>query len=81
MILINVNLQRKYIISDLCVAEQARQLYVLIPLPQQTVTVSLMFLADVSYILGVSMETFIPRCGILRYLNPVNQFPSSDTSF
>ncbi|KAG2106875.1 OPT oligopeptide transporter protein-domain-containing protein [Suillus cothurnatus] len=36
----------------------------------QTVTVSLMFLADVSYILGVSMETFIPRCGILRYLNP-----------
>ncbi|KAG1878204.1 OPT oligopeptide transporter protein-domain-containing protein [Suillus subluteus] len=36
----------------------------------QTVTVSLMFLAVVSYILGVSMETFIPRRGFLRYLNP-----------
>jgi len=36
----------------------------------QTVTVSLMFLAVVSYILGVSMETFIPRRGLLRYLNP-----------
>jgi hypothetical protein len=33
-----------------------------------------MFLAVVSYILGVSMETFIPRRGLLRYLNPVTQF-------
>ncbi|KAG2138199.1 OPT oligopeptide transporter protein-domain-containing protein [Suillus cothurnatus] len=33
-------------------------------------TLSLMFLAVVSYILGVFMETFIPRRGLLRYLNP-----------
>ncbi|KAG1807603.1 OPT oligopeptide transporter protein-domain-containing protein, partial [Suillus subaureus] len=36
----------------------------------QTVLVSLMFLAVVSYILGVFMETVIPRRGLLRYLNP-----------
>ncbi|KAG1895556.1 OPT oligopeptide transporter protein-domain-containing protein [Suillus fuscotomentosus] len=36
----------------------------------QTVLVSLMFLAVVSYVLGVFMETFIPRRGFLRYLNP-----------
>ncbi|KAG2062938.1 OPT oligopeptide transporter [Suillus decipiens] len=29
-----------------------------------------MFLAVVSYILGIFMETFIPRRGLLRYLNP-----------
>ncbi|KAG1841045.1 OPT oligopeptide transporter [Suillus subluteus] len=29
-----------------------------------------MFIAVVSYILGVFMETFIPRRGLLRYLNP-----------
>ncbi|KAG2353184.1 OPT oligopeptide transporter [Suillus spraguei] len=34
------------------------------------VLVSLMFLAVVSYILGIFMETFIPRRGLLRYLNP-----------
>jgi len=32
-----------------------------------------MFLAVISYVLGIFMETFIPRRGILRYLNPVNQ--------
>lgn len=36
----------------------------------QTVLVSLMFLAVMSYVLGVFMETFIPRRGFLRYLNP-----------
>ncbi|KAG2083003.1 OPT oligopeptide transporter protein-domain-containing protein [Suillus cothurnatus] len=36
----------------------------------QTVSMSLMFLAVVSYILGFFMETFIPRRGLLRYLNP-----------
>ncbi|KAG1858091.1 OPT oligopeptide transporter protein-domain-containing protein [Suillus subluteus] len=36
----------------------------------QTVYVSLMFLAVVSYILGVFMETFIPRRGLMRYMNP-----------
>jgi OPT family small oligopeptide transporter len=36
----------------------------------QTVLVSLMFLAVVSYVLGIFMETFIPRRGFLRYLNP-----------
>lgn len=44
----------------------------LIPLShQQTVLVSTMFLAIISYILGMSMEAVIPRHGILRYLNPV----------
>ena len=32
-----------------------------------------MFLAVISYVLGVFMETFIPRRGLLRYLNPVSQ--------
>ncbi|KAH7927126.1 OPT superfamily oligopeptide transporter [Leucogyrophana mollusca] len=36
----------------------------------QTVLVSLMFLAVISYIIGVFMETFIPRRGFFRYLNP-----------
>lgn len=36
----------------------------------QTVLVSLMFLAVISYVLGIFMETFIPRRGLLRYLNP-----------
>lgn len=33
--------------------------------------VSLIFLAIISYIMGVAMETFIPRWGFFRYLNPV----------
>ncbi|KAG2107577.1 OPT oligopeptide transporter protein-domain-containing protein [Suillus cothurnatus] len=36
----------------------------------QTVGVLLMFLAVISYVLGIFMETFVPRRGILRYLNP-----------
>ncbi|KAF9241516.1 OPT oligopeptide transporter protein-domain-containing protein [Melanogaster broomeanus] len=36
----------------------------------QTVLVSLMFLAVVSYILGIFMETFIPQRGPLKWLNP-----------
>ncbi|KAG2144821.1 OPT oligopeptide transporter protein-domain-containing protein [Suillus cothurnatus] len=36
----------------------------------QTVSVSLMFLAIISYVIGLAMETFIPRHGLLRYLNP-----------
>src|SRR6267154_4701195 len=32
-----------------------------------------MFLAIVSYVLGVFMETFVPRRGLFRFLNPVNQ--------
>ncbi|KAG1891165.1 OPT oligopeptide transporter protein-domain-containing protein [Suillus subluteus] len=36
----------------------------------QTVYVSLMFLAIISYVIGLAMETFIPRHGLLRYLNP-----------
>ena len=38
-----------------------------------------MFLAIVSYILGFAMETFIPRYGLFRYLNPVS-FNHSHTS-
>ncbi|KAG1891164.1 OPT oligopeptide transporter protein-domain-containing protein [Suillus subluteus] len=37
---------------------------------QQTINVSLMFLAIISYVIGLAMETFIPRHGLLRYLNP-----------
>ncbi|KAG1875141.1 OPT oligopeptide transporter protein-domain-containing protein [Suillus tomentosus] len=36
----------------------------------QTVSVSLMFLGIISYVIGLVMETFIPRHGLLRYLNP-----------
>ncbi|KAG1754615.1 OPT oligopeptide transporter protein-domain-containing protein [Suillus lakei] len=36
----------------------------------QTILVSLMFLGIISYIIGFAMETFIPRHGLLRYLNP-----------
>lgn len=36
----------------------------------QTVLVSLMFLAIISYVLGIAMETFIPTRGWFRYLNP-----------
>ncbi|OAX33026.1 OPT-domain-containing protein [Rhizopogon vinicolor AM-OR11-026] len=49
-------------------------------LPQQTILVSLMFLAVVSYILGVFMETFIPRHGLFRYLNP-GPFNKKETAF
>ncbi|KAF8843576.1 OPT superfamily oligopeptide transporter [Paxillus ammoniavirescens] len=35
-----------------------------------TVFVSLMFLAIIAYVIGFAMETFIPRRGLLRYLNP-----------
>jgi len=40
--------------------------------PQQAVLVSLMFTAVISYVLGFFMETFIPRRGLFRYLNPVS---------
>ncbi|KAI9442368.1 OPT oligopeptide transporter [Lactarius indigo] len=36
----------------------------------QTVLVSTMFLAIVSYVLGIAMEAFIPCRGWFRYLNP-----------
>lgn len=42
---------------------------------QQTVLVSLMFLAVVSYVMGIFMETFIPRNRYLGWLNPVNYSP------
>jgi len=32
-----------------------------------------MFLAVISYVLGIFMETVIPRRGFFRFLNPVNQ--------
>ena len=31
-----------------------------------------MFIAVVSYLMGIFMETFIPRRGFLGWLNPVN---------
>ncbi|KAH9176674.1 OPT oligopeptide transporter protein-domain-containing protein [Lactarius sanguifluus] len=36
----------------------------------QTVLVSTMFLAIISYVLGIAMEAFIPSWGWFRYLNP-----------
>ncbi|EGN99901.1 hypothetical protein SERLA73DRAFT_106779 [Serpula lacrymans var. lacrymans S7.3] len=36
----------------------------------QTVLVSLMFIAIIAYVIGIFMETFIPRRGWFRYLNP-----------
>ncbi|KAG6329472.1 hypothetical protein ID866_9617 [Astraeus odoratus] len=46
----------------------------------QTITVSLMFLAVISYIIGFAMETFIPRRGFLRYLNP-HPFNKKENAF
>ena len=43
---------------------------------QQTVLVSTLFLAIISYILGITLETVIPRKGFFRILNPVS-FPWS----
>ncbi|KAI0001375.1 OPT oligopeptide transporter protein-domain-containing protein [Russula compacta] len=39
----------------------------------QTVLVSIMFLAIISYVIGLAMEVLIPRRGWLRYLNPVQR--------
>ncbi|KAN0125414.1 oligopeptide transporter, partial [Lactarius tabidus] len=36
----------------------------------QTIIVSTMFLAIISYVLGITMEAFIPSWGWFRYLNP-----------
>jgi hypothetical protein len=30
-----------------------------------------MFLGIISYVIGIAMESFIPRNGLFRYLNPV----------
>ncbi|KAI9570474.1 OPT oligopeptide transporter [Boletus coccyginus] len=46
----------------------------------QTVGVSLMFLAIISYILGFAMETFIPRHGLFRHLNP-HPFNKKENAF
>ncbi|KAF8136746.1 OPT oligopeptide transporter [Boletus edulis] len=46
----------------------------------QTVGVSLMFLAIISYVLGFAMETFIPRHGLFRYLNP-HPFNKKENAF
>ena len=44
---------------------------------QQTVLLTTMFFAIISYVLGIAMETLIPARGFLRYLNPVYYFPAS----
>lgn len=46
----------------------------------QTVLVSTMFLAIISYIMGVFMETIIPTRGIFRYLNP-HPFNKKENAF
>ncbi|KAF9036163.1 OPT oligopeptide transporter [Panaeolus papilionaceus] len=46
----------------------------------QTVLVSTMFLAIMSYILGIAMEVLIPRRGLLRYLNP-HPFNKKENAF
>ncbi|KAN0076946.1 OPT oligopeptide transporter domain containing protein [Tylopilus felleus] len=46
----------------------------------QTVGVSSMFLAIISYVLGHAMETFIPRYGLFRYLNP-HPFNKKENAF
>ncbi|KIK99289.1 hypothetical protein PAXRUDRAFT_132372 [Paxillus rubicundulus Ve08.2h10] len=45
-----------------------------------TIFVSLMFLAIISYVIGFAMETFIPRRGLLRYLNP-HPFNKKENAF
>ena len=41
-----------------------------------------MFVAIISYVLGITMEAFVPRWGCFRYLNPVCTYcsPLSDSS-
>ncbi|KAF8120920.1 OPT oligopeptide transporter protein-domain-containing protein [Boletus edulis] len=46
----------------------------------QVFLVSVMFLAIISYILGLAMETFIPRRGLFRYLNP-HPFNKKENTF
>jgi OPT family small oligopeptide transporter len=46
----------------------------------QTVLVSVMFLAIISYVLGIAMETVIPSRGIFRYLNP-HPFNKKENAF
>ncbi|KIK91682.1 hypothetical protein PAXRUDRAFT_830625 [Paxillus rubicundulus Ve08.2h10] len=45
-----------------------------------TLFVSLMFLAIIAYAIGLAMETFIPRRGLLRYLNP-HPFNKKENAF
>ncbi|KAF8843591.1 OPT superfamily oligopeptide transporter [Paxillus ammoniavirescens] len=45
-----------------------------------TILVSLMFLAIISYVIGLAMETLIPRRGLLRYLNP-HPFNKKENAF
>jgi OPT family small oligopeptide transporter len=46
----------------------------------QTVLVSTLFLAVISYVLGVAMDTVIPRHGFFRYLNP-HPFNKKENAF
>ncbi|KIM40535.1 hypothetical protein M413DRAFT_72764 [Hebeloma cylindrosporum] len=46
----------------------------------QTVLVSTLFLAIISYVLGIAMETLIPARGFLRYLNP-HPFNKKENAF
>ena len=45
---------------------------VLISCQQQTIAVSTLFLAIIAYVLGMTLDTVIPRHGFFRYLNPVS---------
>ncbi|TFK40185.1 OPT oligopeptide transporter protein-domain-containing protein [Crucibulum laeve] len=46
----------------------------------QTVLVSTMFLAIITYVLGICMETIVPRRGFFRYLNP-HPFNKKENAF
>lgn len=46
----------------------------------QTLTVSLMFLAIISYIVGTAMHTFIPQRGVFNWLNP-HPFNKKENAF
>lgn len=46
----------------------------------QTLTVSPMFLAIISYVIGTAMDTFIPRRGIFSWLNP-HPFNKKENAF
>jgi OPT family small oligopeptide transporter len=46
----------------------------------QTVLVSTMFLAIIAYVIGIFMETVIPRRGFFRYLNP-SPFNKKENAF
>ena len=67
--------QRRFITSnqyELALALSFVYQLILIIVKQQTIDVSTLFLAIISYILGMAWDTLVPRHGLFRYINSVS---------